>query len=93
MSRKVVKSHTKSNVKVQNDNYKFNVNTKVVHLGGLYPQYKSQVATIVSKYKYKSFYNYYEIMFEDGHKMEVKEEWIKGIDMKNESEDVNNENN
>jgi hypothetical protein len=75
---------------VEYGDYKYNVGDIVIYMGGLYEEYKGKSATIISRSK-RRIYRYYDVEFESGKRMELKEEWIK-INNIIDCEDVIDEN-
>jgi hypothetical protein len=59
--------------------YKYRLREKVIYLGNLYESYHNRIATVKSRKKQKDFYRWYVIEFDDGFQLEVKEEWVKMI--------------
>lgn len=57
--------------------FKYKVNDDVIYLGNLYENYHNKIANIISRKTMKKFYKWYVIQFDDGFKLDVKEEWIK----------------
>lgn len=91
------KCNIKSTYQLRKEKYKFEVGNMVIHLGSLYEEYKLKIAKVLSRSERKAT-NYYLIEFEDGKQMEVKESWIKGLNLESENveeieEGEKNENN
>jgi hypothetical protein len=71
-------------------NYKYDVGDSVIYLGGLYKQYQYKNCVIVDRTT-RRISHYYDVMFEDGHKMiGLREDWIKRIELE-ECVDENNQ--
>jgi hypothetical protein len=79
-SKNNIFSTIKSKKELTENKYKHKVGDKIIYIGGLYPNYKNLQADILSRSSQKAKI-YYSVIFEDGKKMELREDWIKGIEI------------
>ena len=64
--------------------YKYNIDDKVIYLGGLYKEYQYKTCVIVDRTT-RRISHYYEVVFDDGRKIkELREDWIKGLKLESE---------
>lgn len=69
------KSTIKTKKEIREARYEYAIDNNIKYLGSLYENYKNTKAKIKNR-NCKGLCNYYEIEFEDGRIMNVKETWI-----------------